>query len=156
MPNGETGSNSGHDFAARLARASVCACLIRWMGPIPGPYISSPGFPVVTSNWTGWIETESDAGDEFWNALVFLKFYDPQNLQVFFLIPQIVTLAHNGYTNTRTRALGWVGFGASWWPWAWPAWPAWPAPVPGAVYPNIRALASVGLVDCTTVGIPCP
>lgn len=159
MPNGENenhASGTQNDFAVRLAQASVCYCFLNWLFPIPNPFISSPGFPAITTSFLGWTETENDSGDEFWNALVLMKFYDANTKQVLLVVPQIMVLPRNSYTRTRSRTLAWVGFGASWWPWAWPAWPAWPAPVRGAVNTGPQALAAVGLAECTTAGIPCP
>lgn len=159
MPNGDNPTLKNVDqneFAVRLAQASVCYCFVNWLNPIPNPFISNPGFPTITTTFPGWTETENDSGDEFWNALVLQKFYDPNTNQVFFVVPQIMVLARNSYTRSRSRKLKWMGFGTSWWPWGWPAWPVWPAPTRGPINTGAQALAAASLTDCTAVGIPCP
>jgi hypothetical protein len=152
MSNGETESNDtgvGKDFGARLANASVCYCFLNWIAPLANPLVPGPGFPTVTTSTFGWTETETESGDEYWNALILMKFYDANTNQVLLVVPQIIPLAHNSYTRSRSRTLS---FRLSLWPFGWPPWPAWPVPTRGAVNTGSQALAAGSLAECN----PCP
>lgn len=139
------------EVLGKLQNAAYCCCFITWLQPLPNPFVVSSS--TVTANWSGWIETNTETGDFFRNALVLYKFYDTNTLKVLHIMATVIALPMCPYTRTQTRNLRLV-WGMP--PWAWTPWSAFTAPVFGATYTTAQMFTLVGLTECTAVGLACP
>jgi len=145
------GDLKGDKEPKQVAPPCTCYCLAAWAGPIAAPYV--PVLPTtVTTRWFALppIQTETEIGDEFWNATVNVKTYICANNQVTAVVPTAYGLVHNTYSRSRTRTLGLFGWGA---------WTAWTPFANTGNKTNAQALATSAppaTPECTTVPIACP
>jgi|GEM_PF-3822316 len=128
----------------------TCYCLVNWGAAIAAPHVPTNTF--TTTNWFALppTQTETEDGDEFWDANTNKKDYNCATKQVTLVTPDTPNLVHNTYRRTRSRTLGFTGWGA---------WTAWTAPANTGNLANAAALATSAPPQtpvCTAQGVPCP
>jgi hypothetical protein len=153
-------SNDGPVDEKEEKKICVCYCLKRWLAPLKNPDVPTPPntFTIV-----GGTETETEAGEMFFNAEVVKKDYICKTKIVVAQSVLNAPLARRPYSQTRSRSKKWGWVRVRIWRFVislpsrvWGTWSAWTR-TEGPDNNDRVALASGNLTPwCPDVGIPCP